>query len=337
MAESGEGVGSMTGGEGRALILADIEGVVGVDDWRDILGSGEGYATACRNYALDVNAAVRGLRAGGSLDVLVVDTHAAGTNLAPTDLEGCHLIQGPSILERIEDAFDAGVDALVLLGFHAAAGTPDGFVPHSFAVQTRSWLNGHLVGETAFYALLAGSRGVPTVLVTGDGQTIAQLRPFAPGVTSVKTKESLSPWRATSFAAATTREKIEAAASAAYRDRAATSPSTLEGPIELKVETQTEVSAHLVAGVPGMTRTEGRTSVFRGAWPEVWRAFVTANSLAALAAAAGGSWYHGPIPGSPVERLRGAAGEAGQAQIGAYYAAQFSPPWGPACPPEAMP
>lgn len=76
----------MPDGEGRALILADIEGIVGVDDWRDILGTGEGYAAACRDYARDVNAAVRGLRAGGAAEVLVVDTHAAGTNLTPEAL-----------------------------------------------------------------------------------------------------------------------------------------------------------------------------------------------------------------------------------------------------------
>ncbi|MDP9358679.1 MAG: M55 family metallopeptidase [Chloroflexota bacterium] len=327
----------MPDGEGRALILADIEGIVGVDDWRDILGTGEGYPAACRDYARDVNSAVRGLRAAGAAEVLVVDTHAAGTNLTPEALEGCRLIQDPSILARIETAFAAGVDALVLLGFHAAAGTPDGFVPHSFAVQTRSWLNDNLAGEPAFYALLAGSRRVPTVLITGDRQTIEQVRPFAPGAVGVETKASLSPWRATSFDAASTRAEIESAASAAYRARAGVPPSALEVPIELKVETQTEVAARLVAGVPGMTRTEGQTAVFRGEWPEVWRAFVTANSLAALAATAGGSWYHGPLPGSLVERLREVAGAEAQGQIGAYYAAQFSPPWGPACPPEAMP
>ncbi len=327
----------MTGSEGQALVLADIEGIVGVDDWRDILGTGERYAAACSDYALDVNAAVRGLRAGGATEVLVVDTHAAGTNLAPEALEGCRLIRDPSILARVETAFDMGVDALVLLGFHAAAGTPDGFVPHSFAVQTRSWLNGKLAGEPAFYALLAGSRGVPTVLVSGDHHTIDQLHPFAPGAVAVETRRSLSPWRATSFEPDSTRAEITSAAAAAYGNRTTIPPSALEVPIELKVETQTEVAARLVAGVPGMTRTEGQTSVFRGEWPEIWRAFVTANSLAGLAATAGGSWYHGPIPGSLVERLREVAGAEAQGQIGAYYAAQFSPPWGPACPPEAMP
>jgi D-amino peptidase len=269
--------------------------------------------------------------------VLVVDTHAAGTNLAPEHLEGCRLVQDPSILARIETAFDEGVDALVLLGFHAAAGTRDGFVPHSFAVQTRSWLSGHLAGEPAFYALLAGERGVPTVMITGDRQTIEQLRPFAPDAHAVETKRSLSPWKAESFDPPATRAEIRSTAARAYRNRAVIAPSVLADPIDLIVETQTEVPARLVAGVPGMARAEGRTCVFRGNWSEVWRAFVTANSLAALATAAGGSWYHGPMPGSLVERLREAAGDAGQGALGAFYAQQFSPPWGDPCPPEAMP
>lgn len=326
----------MTGG-GRALVLADIEGIVGVDDWRDILAGTPGYEAASRSYAADVDAAVRGLRTGGASEVLVVDTHAAGTILAGQRLEGCDLIEDPSIMARIERAIETGVEAVALVGFHAGAGTPDGFVPHSFAVQTRSWLNGNLAGEPAFYALLLGAHGVPTVLITGDAQTIAQVRPFAPSVAAVQTKEARSPWVAASFAAEATREAIATGAADAFRRRGEIPPSALAEPIELVVEAQTDVAARLIQGVPGMSDRSARTSTFRGAWPEVWRAFVTANSLAALATVAGGSWYHGPIPGSLVERLTKSAGEAAPGDRFAFYAAQFSPPWGPSCPPDAMP
>lgn len=322
---------------GRALILGDVEGVVGVDDWRDIMAGSAGYPAACRAYAADVTAAVRGLRAGGAAEVLVVDTHAAGLNLVDQRLVGCELIQDPSILVRIERAFAADVAAVVLIGFHAAAGTPDGFVPHSFGVQTRSWLDGRLIGEPGFYALEAGHRGVPTLLVTGDTQTIDQLHPFAPGARGVQTKAAISPWRAASFEPLATRDAIESACADAYRSRGEIAPAVLAEPMTLTVEAQTEVGARLIQGMPGMTEADGRAATFRGAWPEVWRAFVTANSLAMLVATAGGSWYHGPVPGSLVERLAAAAGTAAAPSQRAFSAALFSPPWGEACPPEAMP
>jgi D-amino peptidase len=327
----------VTAATGRALILGDIEGIVGVDDWRQIFPGGAGYAAACADYAADVNAAVRGLLAGGATEVLVIDTHAAGTNLAGQELVGCRAIDGPSMLGRIDAAFAGGVDALVLLGFHAAAGTVDGFVPHSFAPATRSWIDGELAGEPAFYALMAGARGVPTTLITGDSQTIAQLTPFAPGVHAVQTKTSHSPWSATSAEPSTARAAIERTAADAFRHRTAIAPSTRPA-MTLTVEAQNDVAATLIAGVPGMVRRDDHTSTYSGRWPELWHAFVTANSLAALAAAAGGSWYFGAIEGSLVERLSAAVGsEAAFTASGGYFAALFSPPWGPACPPEFLP
>src|SRR4051812_34078397 len=85
---------------GRALILGDIEGITGVDDWRWIIGGFPGYDEACRAYEADVNAAVQGLFKGGAREVLVVDTHAGGTNVQGENLRDCRLIGGPSIMGR---------------------------------------------------------------------------------------------------------------------------------------------------------------------------------------------------------------------------------------------
>lgn len=323
---------------GRALILGDIEGITGVDDWRHIIGGHPGFDAACRAYEADANAAAEGLLAGGASEVFVVDTHASGANVRAENLRGCRLIGGPSIMGRIDEAFAAGVDALVLLGFHAAAGTPDGFVPHSFAVQTRSWLNGTLAGEPAFYAHLAGDHGVPTIAITGDAQTVGQLRAFVPAARAVQTKTSASPFRSSSHDPETTRRAIRDTVAAAYRERAAIPPCAPTAPIELTIEAQTDVAATLIATIPGMEPASARrTATYRGAWSEVWRAFVTANSLAALATIAGGSWYFGPIAGGLGGRYAAALGDAGHPIVGAFYAEQFSPPWGPACPPELVP
>jgi D-amino peptidase len=321
----------------RALILGDIEGITGVDDWRHIMGGHPGYDEACRAYEADINAAVAGLLEGGASEVLVIDTHAAGTNVRAEHLRGCRLIGGPSIMGRIEEALAIGVDALVLLGFHAAAGTQDGFVPHSFAVQTRSWLNGKLAGEPAFYAHLGGAHSIPTILISGDRQTIDQLRLFIPDVPAVQTKESSSPFLSASFDAESTRNEIAQTVCRAFKGRASIAPCTAGNPIELRIEAQTGVAARLIATIPGMVPGDGRVSTFAGPWSDVWRAFITANSLAALATIAGGSWYFGPIADSLIGAYAAELGETAKKQIGAFYARQFSPPWGPACPPELVP
>lgn len=325
-------------GQIRALIIGDIEGITGVDDWRHIMDGHPGYDEACRNYEADVNAAVQGLRAGGAGDVLVVDTHSAGGNIQAENLHDCRLIGGPSIMGRLDQAFADGVEAVVLLGFHAAAGTPDGFVPHSFAVQTRSWLDGKLAGEPAFYALLAGAAGIPVIAVTGDAQTIHQLRDFAPDAHPVQTKTSDSPWQSTSRDAASTRTEITRVVQDAFRERASIQPAVPPPTLTLTIEAQSEVAATLIGTIPGMAPAAApRTHTYSAAWPDLWRAFIAANSLAALSTMAGGSWYYGPIAGGLGRRALDSLEEAARPITGAFYAEQFSPPWGPACPPELRP
>lgn len=322
---------------GRALILGDIEGITGVDDWRHIIHGHPGYREACDAYEADVNAAVEGLHAGDAREVLVVDTHAAGRNVRAENLHGCRLIDGPSIMGRIDEAFEIGVDALVLLGFHAAAGTPDGFVPHSFAPQTCSWLDGKLAGEPAFYAHLAGARSIPTIAITGDAQTIVQLRDFVPDARAVQTKTSTSPWLATSSEPITTRREIVQTVAAAYRDRCSIAPCVLPEMLTLTIEAQSDIAATLISTIPGMEPAGVRTASIQGSWPELWRAFIVANSLANLATTAGGSWYFGSIGGALVTRYAVALAGDAQAIAGAFMAEQFSPPWGPACPRELVP
>jgi D-amino peptidase len=322
---------------GRALILGDIEGITGVDDWRHIITGHPGYREACAAYEADVNAAVEGLLAGGAGEVLVVDTHGAGRNVRAENLRGCRLIDGPSIMGRIDEAFEIGVDAVVLLGFHAAAGTPDGFVPHSFAPQTRSWLDGKLAGEPAFYAHLAGARSIPTIAITGDAQTIVQLRDFVPVSRAVQTKASTSPWLSTSSEPVTTRQEIAQTLAAAYRDRCSITPCVPPEMLTLTIEAQSDVAATLISTIPGMEPAGVRTASYQGSWPELWRAFIVANSLATLATTAGGSWYFGPIAGALAPRYAAALDDDARAIAGAFMAEQFSPPWGPACPSELVP
>lgn len=321
----------------RALILGDIEGITRVDDWRHILSGHPGYDEACRAYEADVNAAVAGLLAGGASEVLVVDTHGSGDNVKAENLFNCRLLEGPSIMGRIDEAFAIGFDALVLLGFHVAAGTVDGFVPHSFAPQTRSWLNGTIAGEPAFYAHMAGAKGIPAIAITGDAQTIEQLRLFVPDAYAVQTKDSTSPWRSTSRPLQATHAELTATLETAYRNRGAIPALNSSEPLTLTVEAKSDVAATLVSMIPGTIPAGTRTASFTGPWSEVWRAFVTANSLATLSTSTGGSWYFGPSTGSLTWRLAGALGDAAMPPIGSYVAEQFSPPWGPACPPDMIP
>src|SRR5262245_43771923 len=63
----------------RILLLHDMEGLTGQDDWREIsFGYPEQYAKGRQKLLDDVNATIEGLVAGGATKIDVVDGHGSG-------------------------------------------------------------------------------------------------------------------------------------------------------------------------------------------------------------------------------------------------------------------
>ena len=62
----------------RVLIMCDMEGVSGIVAWQQVDGGAEMYEEGRRLYTEEVNAAVRGAKAAGAEEIVVVDCHGAG-------------------------------------------------------------------------------------------------------------------------------------------------------------------------------------------------------------------------------------------------------------------
>ena len=97
----------------RILLVADLEGVSLLDDWRAMWpDSAALYAAARQEITRDVNAAIRGLRQGGASEITVADGHGARLwpdrfNVIPESLEpDVQLVRGISTLDGGAD-FDA--------------------------------------------------------------------------------------------------------------------------------------------------------------------------------------------------------------------------------------
>ncbi|MBX6340903.1 MAG: M55 family metallopeptidase [Thermomicrobiaceae bacterium] len=315
-------------GPGRALILADIEGIAGVDDyWRDLAAGVPGYERACDLMTGEVAAAVRGLAAAGASDVIVIDAHSSGRNIRRDDLPApARFLDVPGAKNQIDAAFAAELDAVVLLGFHAAAGTPGGFMPHSFHVDTRSWINGTLVGEPSMLALHAGMHGVPVILNAGDQYTVAQTAEVSPGTPWVQTKTSTSTWTARSRDPEEVRAAIERAAADGWARRGAIPLATTTEPVELLLQARNRVGYQLLAAIP---RTEPapleNAVVFRGPWDEMLDFFVVANTVVSFLSWTGSSYYFGPIEDGLVPRLSRLPG-ADEIRRD-WVAWWFQPPW----------
>src|ERR1700741_4349915 len=115
----------------RVFIISDMEGVAGIVRFDQTTGGHPMYEEARRLYTEEINAAVRGAKAAGATEIVVVDCHGAGgpwqfNSLIPERLDpDCEWVAHHS-WTGYTALLEAGCDAALFVGMHAMAGTPDG-------------------------------------------------------------------------------------------------------------------------------------------------------------------------------------------------------------------
>src|SRR3954468_16219758 len=210
----------------RVLIMTDMEGVSGIVDWPQVNGGAPMYEEGRRLYTEEINAAIRGARAAGANEVVVVDCHGAGggwqfNSLVPELLDPqCEWVAHHT-WTGFTQTLEQGCDAALFIGMHAKAGTQEGVLSHTVSSEAwhNLWFNGVLVGETGINAALCGHWGCPVLLVTGDEATCKEASALlGKGLTTVAVKRGLSRFSARQIPPPRARQMIEAGARAALAD-----------------------------------------------------------------------------------------------------------------------
>src|SRR5205814_10036736 len=70
--------GRRGGGGMKVFVVSDMEGVAGLVKWEQTTGGDPMYEEGRRLYTEEINAAVRGARAAGATEIVVMDCHGAG-------------------------------------------------------------------------------------------------------------------------------------------------------------------------------------------------------------------------------------------------------------------
>lgn len=228
----------------RVHIISDMEGISGIVRWDQVTGGSPMYEEGRRLYTEEINAAVRGAKAAGATEIVVMDCHGAGkdwsfNSLIPEALDpACEFVVQHEWTEYT--AFlEQGCDAALFVGMHARAGTIDGVLNHT--VSGQSWLNlrfnGTLVGETGINAALCGAWGCPVLLVTGDQAVCDEATELlGAGLTTVAVKQGLGRYSARQIAPVRAREMIESAARAALANLKAVAPYNPGNPCDIVIE-----------------------------------------------------------------------------------------------------
>ncbi len=177
--------------------------------------------------------------AGGAQEIVAYDEHYYGRNIDLDWLpQGATAICGkPPYRADWPGGLDVTFDGVILLGFHAKAGTAGGLLPHSYELEICDLrLNGVSVGEIGMEAAVAGDCGVPVLLVTGDSTGTAEAEALLTGVRTVAVKEALGEAAARCVPLADTAARIRAAAEAIATAPPDVLPYLVRPPVTLDME-----------------------------------------------------------------------------------------------------
>ena len=266
----------------RVHIISDMEGVAAITNSSQTNAGKPLYEEGRKLYTEEINAAVRGARAAGADEIVVMDHHGAGdgysfNSLLPELLDpACEFVVQEQ-WTQYTGFLEQGVDACLLVGMHARAGTRDGVLNHTVSGQAwqNLWFNGTLVGETGINAALCGAFGCPVLLVTGDAAACTEATALlGPGLTTVAVKQGIGQRAARHLVPARARELIEAGARQALGDLAAVAPYDPGRPAEIRVEYKNTTEVDKVRDRRGVTVVDDRTIVVNGDdWWSAWRGF----------------------------------------------------------------
>jgi D-amino peptidase len=270
----------------RVHIISDMEGIAGIVRPGQTNAGKEMYEEGRRLYTEEINAAVRGAKAGGATEIVVVDCHGAGEDFTFNSLIAEDLDPACEFVVQTEwtgytGFLESGCDAALFVGMHAMAGTPDGVLNHT--VSGRDWqnlyFNGTRVGETGINAALCGTWDCPVLLVTGDQAVCREATELlGAGLTTVAVKEGLGLVTARMLAPKRARELVEEAAKNALRDLKAASPYDPGKPCEIKVEFKSTEAPRKYALRTDVELTDPRTIVSRAEdWWTAWKRFFFAS------------------------------------------------------------
>ena len=224
----------------KIFIETDLEGVSGVYKFSQTREKGTPEnIQACEYFMGDLAAVVQGLRDGGATEIIIIDGHGNQAFIPHLMVAGAKYVTGKPRPDGNRWSLDKSFSGIVMFGFHAMNGTPDGVLCHtqSSMSENKYWYNGVESGELAQTASVAGYFGVPPILVTGDEATCREARKFfGEGVITVATKEGLAREAAVLYPFEETRKALYEGAKKAIAAIPSCKPYILKTPVNVKEE-----------------------------------------------------------------------------------------------------
>lgn len=250
----------------KVYISVDMEGISGVVASEQTNSESREFAAARKWMAEDVNAVIAGLLAAGATEIVVNDSHGGMRNILPDDLRPeAALISGSPKPLAMMAGIDGTFDACVFVGYHSQAGSAPAILDHTISSATiyEIKVNGAAMPELGLNAAIAGTYGVPVILLSGDAETCRQARSLlGGGLATVAVKEALGRSAAKLVPLPEAHRRLQEAARDALAKRGQIRPFRFTPPYEFAVSFMNSGQAELGEMLPMVSRAGPRTLTF---------------------------------------------------------------------------
>ncbi len=263
----------------KIYIMVDLEGITGVvSSERQARPGSDGYEEARRLLMSDLNAAIEGALEGGATEIVVYDMHYYGLNVILNELHPrAKIIMGNPHVVPPELGLNGSYQGMMMVGYHAMAETKGALLPHTYALDMKSlYLNGVLMGEIGLEAAIAGTFGVPLIMISADSKGIEEAEKLLKGVEKAVVKYAISKEGAVCLPASTTKEIIRKRAKIAVERIDRFTPYKVSSPYEIKLEFYERSSAEKASKISGVSRLDDRSIQLKGDdLPLLWKRFTS--------------------------------------------------------------
>jgi len=245
----------------KIFISVDMEGIGGIGTSKMVSGSGKDYVLGRQLMTDEVNTVVEAIYSAGQAEIVVNDSHGDMQNLLHTQLDPrVSYIQSSIKPLGMMQGLDASFDAVIFIGYHARAGTENGFLAHTGSGSIKGlWINGKEVGEGGLNAYYAGALKVPVILVSGDETFVNQYGQLDNGKYSVITKTSIGSSAAKLIHPDLVKKDLAKKTKEALKKIGGLSYLVVSEPVTLKLKFSQTTRADVVMGIPNVTRIDGTT------------------------------------------------------------------------------
>lgn len=268
----------------RVFVSVDMEGATGIVHRDQLMPGGYDYERGRKLLTGDVVAAVEAALSVDDVELVrICDGHGTMRNVLVEQLPvGSELVSGPASSKALcqSEGLDETFDAVLLVGYHARAGTKRAVLPHTWVgrVIHEVRVNGQVFGETAINAALAGDFGIPVVALVGDEAACAEARAdLGEDLVTISVKRGTGPSAALCLPPETTAQEIRLGVLTALGEGRNRKPFRVAGPVDFTIAMHTRAHAERAAQVEGVERTADREvtvhrPTYREAVEAAWKA-----------------------------------------------------------------